>query len=741
MNSIDIKSSYIERTDFYIGTLRLHRFQKEFLESRKNYVFLQTPTGSGKTLAGLIKILYDKSKFSYENIRSLIIYPTNSLILDQLSSLQDLIKKIGWKSYIINSENIKNSLNFNTNIKANVDDHINKIISETLQEERENLLFLIPINSRTLSDFAELDNSRRKHSLGRILLSLITNLINLNVNFIILSNIDFIFLLFTHKYYSSKRLFPEAFNINSLIIDEFHLYGGTLLGYLIQILRIFHKQMFNEKINSSFWIGFLSATPSEITSVFKESFPDSKWVENIQTDIFSNLAKNKELFQIRYPTRLNFIEHNNILFNNDDMSKVLELIWEVINSKKYKTEQFIGPVKLLILVNSVIFSEKLYLGLKNFLNSKNRIEKVYRIHGLLPVSERFDIRDDKNLSKNAILIGTRAIEIGIDFNVPFLIFEGNEYNSFFQRLGRGGRFQSCNAFTMVSTETISKIERMKSSQSLQKLGKELKKIIPADDLLIDFIFSDQFLKFSIPFFGSLIFQDYYDYYKRDFIVSGKILREKIKEIIRNLPEIKYKSKSIKGLQDIDNAFRFFSTNPLKQAISFLSCRGTLLTFLAYYENYKIWDLVEMHELQSYSFSLKSIQELDQNLIKEIPFRWISYLKSEVIIIIHDILEKPEKWLFSTKDNSKNESYYFKLRNHIPLKLMENKILINFKKNRDFINNLLSNRNYYLPSRLSNFNKRLDWKIKFFNYYGKNGLKYRLYLGDASYIADFYLKKK
>ncbi|MBN1800675.1 MAG: type I-D CRISPR-associated helicase Cas3' [Candidatus Lokiarchaeota archaeon] len=739
MNSIEIKPSYIERTDFSIGTLRLHEFQKKFLESRKKYIFLQTPTGSGKTLAGLTKILHDESRFSYESIRSLIVYPTNSLILDQLSSLQDLIRKIGWKSLVIDSESVKNSMPVNTNLEASVDEYVNKAILKTVRAGKDDLLFLIPINSRTLSDFADLDNGKRKYSKGRILLSLITNVINLNVNFIVLSNIDFIFLLFCHKYYSSRRLFPEAFNLNSLIVDEFHLYGGALLGYLIQIVRIFHKQMFGGNIDSSFWMGFLSATPSEMASVFRESFPDPRWVENIQTDIFSDLKKDRELFQIRHPTQLNFVEHNNILFDEDDLKKTLELIWNVINSREYEAGRAHFPVKLLIIVNSVMFSEKLYLGLKKFLDSKNKGENVYRIHGLLPKSERFDIRANGNQSKNAILIGTRAIEIGIDFNVPFLIFEGNEYNSFFQRLGRGGRFQSCIAYSMVSTETVSKIERTKGCQSLQELGAALKNVVPADDLLIDFLFSEQFLKFSVPFFGSLIFHDYYDYYKRDFVVSGKVLREKIKGIIGSLPEIKYHGKLMKGSRDIDDAFKFFSTNPLKQAISFLSCRGTLITFLAYYENYKTWDLIEMSELQSYSFSLKSIQDLDQDLFNEIPARWISYLESEVVIIVHEILEKPEKWSFSTKD-SKNETFYFKqLGPHIPLKLVESEILANSTKSKKFIEDLLKNRNYYLPYRLSNFSKRLDWKIKYFIYRGKNGFKWKLYLGNSSYIADFYLQ--
>jgi CRISPR/Cas system-associated endonuclease/helicase Cas3 len=68
--------------------------------------------------------------------------------------------------------------------------------------------------------------------------------------------------------------------------------------------------------------------------------------------------------------------------------------------------------------------------------SISRVLQVSQIHGLIP----------KNLRKIAgdVVVGTSAIELGIDFQAHSVIFEGTDSASFLQRFGRAGRhFEGC----------------------------------------------------------------------------------------------------------------------------------------------------------------------------------------------------------------------------------------------------------------------------------------------------------
>ena len=48
-----------------------------------------------------------------------------------------------------------------------------------------------------------------------------------------------------------------------------------------------------------------------------------------------------------------------------------------------------------------------------------------------------------------IVVGTSAIEVGIDFDTSSLIFEADDSTSFLQRIGRGARHNSCDTIAFI----------------------------------------------------------------------------------------------------------------------------------------------------------------------------------------------------------------------------------------------------------------------------------------------------
>lgn len=84
-----------------------------------------------------------------------------------------------------------------------------------------------------------------------------------------------------------------------------------------------------------------------------------------------------------------------------------------------------------IIVNSVASAQRLV----------NRLRRVFSVHGLVVESNTgFDAPDQRRASYGAdLLVGTSTIDVGVDFQINFLVFESRDAGTFLQRLGRLGR--------------------------------------------------------------------------------------------------------------------------------------------------------------------------------------------------------------------------------------------------------------------------------------------------------------
>lgn len=244
---------------------------------------------------------------------------------------------------------------------------------------------------------------------------------------IIFTNIDIMFNIVALKYSEkyAKDIVPTL-KSSRVIFDEFHFYKNItvlLLGALYRILLDFTTD-----------ISFLSATPSSrITELLDTIRP----IEKIE---LAEEAKDGDV-TITYPVELTVS-----LPSEDDLQKGMEWL---------KSQHAEGKLGMAI-VDSIRDSIILYRKLK----AENL--RVFLYNGML--------KDEISEAVNeGIIVGTSAIEVGIDKSVDYLFFEAENLTSFLQRFGRVGRHSEGKAFGIVHPEIYNQIAKFPEGSVLPRL--------------------------------------------------------------------------------------------------------------------------------------------------------------------------------------------------------------------------------------------------------------------------------
>jgi len=372
-----------------INGMHLRCYQAQLRNCESPAIVLKAPTGSGKTLAYLIRAIGAKgepAKFG----TTVIVYPTNSLIWDQARALSQLIKQLG-KSVNITFEK-DNGFTEPTNDGADVD--------------------LFVFNGESLAAIAQ----ESKTSEGSAIIKQLNKYSAKNRIF--LTNPEILYLTFLYRFEKNEKIMQLLFDKqqpNLLIFDEFHLYHGYSLASISYMLSyIDHK--FDQII-------FSSATPIKIESIITKK---AVTITAEPSDIGDIVKKSMALKFYGTPH----------ILNTTDIPKIKTLIDELYEKNKNSTQ----TVKVLVILNSIITCIKLVETLEEYYPNI-----VTPIHGLIPSDAR-----PKDISEfKPIVVGTSAIEVGIDFDTCSLIFEAHDTATFLQRIGRGSRHNFCETRAFV----------------------------------------------------------------------------------------------------------------------------------------------------------------------------------------------------------------------------------------------------------------------------------------------------
>lgn len=435
-----VKGTKIRRVSCEVlgKTLHLYPHQEQLLRKwgDHNCFMISTMTGSGKTAAALLPLLE-----SGEN--AIFIYPTNALLRNQLlnicSTLGDWLELKyfvkGFPEGFFPDLKILEDNQNHAKSYGNADVKIAVIDSEVLEQLAEH-----QAKGEAFLEIARFSPD------------------------VILTNPDTLFYLLTLKYSRSMEILQGIFSYH-LIIDEFHMYTGIELCNLLYMLKFSQElfRAFRKKI-------FLSATPSlEVSQLLREFFGEIYEIDlQVSNDGFSavhDVEVELALYEPFYS-----MEESEFSLEKKILHKIEKIENRLIELKQVSPDL----VPCVIVVNSVIQAR----AIENLLR-ENFDLRISSYRGLMNRKGR-----ERDLRKAEVLVGTSAIEVGIDFDCAFLLMETGDASSFIQRFGRAGRHQKGNVIIFCEYFNRKKLEEEIESESALKREDFIEKVLnifPARD--------------------------------------------------------------------------------------------------------------------------------------------------------------------------------------------------------------------------------------------------------------------
>lgn len=238
----------------------------------------------------------------------------------------------------------------------------------------------------------------------------------------LLTNPDIFSLVMNYAYVKNASIYNDqelpyslSTNFDYLVFDEFHIFNmPQIISALTAMLYIARSSAQHHRFL------FSSATmTAELQNMVQRS--GLRYCE-IKGDY--QAVPDKNYRQVLYPAELNVPQlekdTNAEIWLQAHVAEIVAL-WERCS----------GNAKGVIIVNSVAAARKI----------TGFLEKALFASGIT-VGENTGLTDQErrklSMTKN-IVVGTSTIDVGVDFNINFLVFESTNAGTFLQRLGRLGR--------------------------------------------------------------------------------------------------------------------------------------------------------------------------------------------------------------------------------------------------------------------------------------------------------------
>ncbi len=269
--------------------------------------------------------------------------------------------------------------------------------------------------------------------------------LSLKQKHVILTNPD-IFHLVAHFRYQNPAYnrieLPLALarNPDLYVADEFHIFGVHQEAAILNSLLLIR---YSRSRKRPMRFLFTSATP-------KHDFVCKLRESGLQVATVSGnyVSEPKPGFrQISQPVDLEFVQLDQDMDSLTWLTNQAETIREILEAE--------GRGRGLIILNSVALVSRAVRQLQA-LFPEERV-KVREVSGRIDRQERAVTQADlSNAAQSVLVIGTSAVDVGVDFRIHLLIFEAGDSAIFVQRLGRLGRhsgFSTYKAFVLLSGRT------------------------------------------------------------------------------------------------------------------------------------------------------------------------------------------------------------------------------------------------------------------------------------------------
>jgi CRISPR-associated helicase Cas3 len=393
----------LQISNFKIPLLPHQAFAADWVVGNGKSLLIQSPTGSGKTLAALASLV--RIAEANENATAVFVYPTVELIHNQIASIKKSLVQLGYRPKTFGLRDSLEQRNYNVSIIEGTGEFLH-----------------------TLAFFDRYGTRRERYqSFGRILAETLDHEAKIKI---LATTPDSLYLIASAHYGSSARLLTEAAQSRLIVVDEFHAYWGVSLANLLYSLKIIDELGGRGKR-----LLFLSATPSEKSIAVIEKLFDPLSKINL-AELIQKVSTYSQvgLLNISYDVALQL----RALSSLRDMQSVSKLVESILCEGRKATDD--GIVPCVIILNSVLDAARLAKTLCSMGFN------VKQAHGLVP--------KDLRSIKGDVVVGTSAIELGIDFETNWLLFEGREASSLLQRFGRVGRHFKGNAVAFVPENVL-----------------------------------------------------------------------------------------------------------------------------------------------------------------------------------------------------------------------------------------------------------------------------------------------
>ncbi|MBW4435419.1 MAG: type I-D CRISPR-associated helicase Cas3' [Pelatocladus maniniholoensis HA4357-MV3] len=352
------------------------------LRDPKNDVIINTAiTGDGKSLAAYLLAMID-------DVSTMATYPTNELARDQQKQIQ----------------------NYKDKFQPKKDPQIYRL------------------NAAILEDFIETNKLPNKQS----------GLINLSDQAeILLTNPDIFYYIHDFRYLrrfkkdgktkgeNANKLFSKIDDYYKLFIfDEFHVFSSAQVASIFNAILLIKHTVPGKKFL------FLSATPNDLLlEFFDKSGIRYKEINPAKEHKYCFLEGGNQWRPISQPITLFFPQTL-----EPSLSSSYDWLIENSESVILKFFQDYPGSKGAIILNSIAAVKKLVKHFKSIFEPLGL--KVRENTGLTGETEKA-----ASVVEADLLLGTSTIDVGVDFRINFLVFEGADAGNFIQRFGRIGRHQ------------------------------------------------------------------------------------------------------------------------------------------------------------------------------------------------------------------------------------------------------------------------------------------------------------
>jgi len=389
------------------------------------HLLVEAPTGGGKTWTAAAPLL----DAADQGEGAFFVYPTNALADDQERSLCDLAGRAGSPAGIVQPDG-------------------------TWSGPPSARILICRVHAGMLDDVqAELGGGYR----GKQLSLLLQRLPPKPVWFV--TNPDTLFLLATARYAGSVQILSRLKPCRTLVLDEFHLYRGATLVRALCLIVLAQYLLGVTRVR------ILSATlPAKIRRLLMQQFSFER--------IEASPAAEGRVVQHAVKLEVEVAETERAT------QRMAEIVTGQVDVLRSEAQRNAG-VPLVVLRQSVLGAIMLEDALAGQALRRDEIG-IYR--GL-------SSRSIRAIDGKTLVVGTSALEVGVDFDTTRLLFEAGSASSFSQRLGRVGRHRPGTARFFTSSRVADALSRLGERTPRRHLTECVGAVLGNDDDLADFAFS------------------------------------------------------------------------------------------------------------------------------------------------------------------------------------------------------------------------------------------------------------